>query len=238
MHWFNALCWLALLATGFGMLRNESVRPLGDLWARLWQNADLLLPHIAVGLLWAGVMGIFALACLKSVTMPFLREIFRLHPRQDAVWCLRKGAWLLLGTRLMRRLGLSPELPPQGFYNAGQKYVAILAVASSLLLAGSGLVLAFGSRAQGWESVMQAALLAHLVSAGLMAVALPVHIYMGAAAPGERPSLISMFTGRISLEHVYHHNRLWYAALTDEKKDKGGGDPHEAHQHSDYRRRA
>jgi formate dehydrogenase subunit gamma len=214
MHWFNALCWLALLATGFGMLRNESVRPFGDTWAQLWLNADLLLPHIVLGLLWACGMGLCALIGLKSATIPFLREIFRLHPRQDAVWCLRKGLWLVLGARLMRRLGLDPELPPQGFYNAGQKYAAILAVASSAVLVASGTALAFGARLQAGETLMQAALLVHLVSAGLMAVALPVHVYMAAAAPGEYPALVSMFTGKIPLEHLRHHNPLWYAALT------------------------
>lgn len=45
----------------------------------------------------------------------------------------------------MRRLGLDPELPPQGFYNAGQKLVAVIAVLCSLGLALTGLILVFVS---------------------------------------------------------------------------------------------
>jgi formate dehydrogenase subunit gamma len=161
-------------------------------------------------------MGLCALVGLRSVTLPFLKEIFRLHPRQDAVWCLRKGLWLVLGAKAMKRLGLSGELPPQGFYNAGQKYAALCAVACGAVLAASGLTLAFGARAQAGEALMQAALLAHLVSAGVMAVVLPVHVYMAAAAPGEYPALVSMFTGKIPLEHLRRHNPLWHAALTGE----------------------
>ena len=219
-HWFNALCWLALLVTGFGMLRNESVRPWGDAWARLWLETDLLLPHIVIGLLWVCGMSLCVVIGLKSAAIPFLREIFSLHPRQDAVWCLRKGLWLILGTKLLKRLGLDPELPPQGFYNAGQKYAAIFALTSSVVLVTSGLTLAFGARVQAGAMLMQAALLAHLLSAGIMAAVLPVHIYMSVAAPGERPSLFSMLTGKISLEHVRHHNRLWYGTLTGGAADR------------------
>lgn len=114
--------------------------------------------------------------------------------------------WLVLGERLMRRLGLDPELPPQGFYNAGQKLVAIIAVLCSLGLALTGLILVFASGRPGTEGLLQICLLAHFCCAGLMAVFLPVHIYMAAFAPGEAPALRSMFTGYVPLEHIRHHN--------------------------------
>lgn len=42
----------------------------------------------------------------------------------------------------MRSMGLDPALPPQGFYNAGQKLAAVAAVLCSVGLALSGLFLA------------------------------------------------------------------------------------------------
>ena len=29
MHWFNAGCWIALLLTGLGLIKNEQLNPLG-----------------------------------------------------------------------------------------------------------------------------------------------------------------------------------------------------------------
>ena len=54
-----------------------------------------------------------------------------------------------------------PELPPQGFYNAGQKLVAIIAVLCSLGLALTGLILVFASGRPGTEGLLQICLLAH-----------------------------------------------------------------------------
>lgn len=213
MHWFNAACWLTLLGSGFALLQNEEMRPIGDWWAGLWSGAPLLDFHVTLGLVWAGAFLALSVIGMKKETLPFLREIFRLSPVRDMIWCWRKGVWLLLSEKTMRRLGLKSELPPQGFYNAGQKYVAILAVACSILLVGSGIILLFSRRLEGLERLSQYSLLAHMVSAGLVAVALPVHIYMAAAAPGERPSLVSMCTGKVPLDHVRRHNPLWYAEL-------------------------
>lgn len=225
MHWFNAACWLALLGSGFAILQNNDMRPAGNWWADLWEGVSLLNFHVATGLAWAGLFAILSVIGLKRETLPFLREIFRLSPTRDLVWCVRKGLWLVLSEKIMHRLGLKSELPPQGFYNAGQKYVAILAVSCSILLIVSGLVLLFSRRLEDLAWLSQLSLLAHLVAAGLMAVALPVHIYMAAAAPGEKPSLISMFTGKVPLKHIRHHNQLWYAALTCPKDSDEYAEP-------------
>ena len=36
MHWFNAFCWIALLFTGFALLSNPAMQPVGMWWADLW----------------------------------------------------------------------------------------------------------------------------------------------------------------------------------------------------------
>ena len=113
----------------------------------------------------------------------------------------------------MRKIGLDPDLPPQGFYNAGQKYVAIAAVLCSLGLAASGAVLLFSREAWASQPFIHWLILLHFCCAGLMAILLPVHIYMAALAPGEIPALRSMFTGTVPVDYVKHHNSLWYAEM-------------------------
>lgn len=183
MHWYNAACWLLLLFTGFALLENPLMQPVGDWWSSLWTGAfgalGLLRLHVVVGMAWIVLYAVYLLIRARAEALPFLKEITDLHIGSDLVWCLRKGLWLVLGERLMRRLGLDPELPPQGFYNAGQKLVGIIAVLCSLGLALTGLILVFASGRPGTEGLLQICLLAHFCCAGLMAVFLPVHIYIG-----------------------------------------------------------
>ena len=116
----------------------------------------------------------------------------------------------------MRALGIEPELPAQGFYNAGQKAFAIPAVACGLGLVCTGLALTFSRAWAGGEGVAQWSLVLHFFCAMLVAVGLPVHIYMAAFAPGEGPALRSMFTGFVPLDFVRHHNALWHCQLQAE----------------------
>lgn len=224
MHWFNALCWLLLLFTGFGMLANPAMQPVGLWWSSWWTGiagASFLLDgHVTIGAAWIALYLLFLLTRFRSVAVPFLREITSLSLVQDLTWCARKGLLLTLGAKGMRRLGLEPSLPPQGFYNAGQKLAALAAVGCSLGLAVTGCALVFFAGRPGAESLLQTCLLIHFLCAGLMAVVLPVHIYMAALAPGESPALRSMFTGFAPAEFVRRHNPLWFASLAARKGER------------------
>jgi formate dehydrogenase subunit gamma len=217
MHWLNAACWLLLLGSGFGLLANPAMQPVGPWWARLWTGflgaSGLLGLHVALGLAWIALCVFFVALRLRQVAVPFLREITALHAASDATWCLRKGAGLVLAPKVLRRLGLDPTLPPQGFYNAGQKLAAVAAVACSLGLILTGGILFLSAGRANTEILLQWCLLAHFCCAGIMAIVLPVHIYMAALAPGERPALRSMFTGYVPLDFVRHHNPLWFQKL-------------------------
>ena len=106
---------------------------------------------------------------------------------------------------------------PRGFYNAGQKLMAVAVVVCGLGLAISGLLLLILGRQSGAETVLQWLLLIHFCCAGAMAVLIPVHIYMAALAPGEGPALRSMLSGFVPEEFARHHNPLWYNTLIEEK---------------------
>lgn len=222
LHWFNAFCWLFLLFTGFALL-GENVQPIGKWWHDLWHGIfgaqGLLYAHIAVGSAWIIV---YAVACLlfgRSVVWPFLSRVSRFYA-SDPEWCVKKGLWLTIGPKKTKALGINPQLPPQGFYNAGQRAVAVLAVLSSLGLAITGVVLAFFSGATTWalsEAALQWAIAIHFCLAALMAIFLPIHIYMAALAPGEGPALRSMFTGFVPRKFVEHHNPLWNEEILEKE---------------------
>lgn len=215
MHWFNAVVFIILLLSGLAMLRNPEMTVVGLWWSNLWDGVfgaeALLSGHIRLGIAW--VLGVLVYATLYSTrdVIPFLREIFNLKPASDIAWCVRKGLRLTIGAANMKKLGLNPELPPQGFYNAGQKLAAIAVVFCGTALALSGLILYANTVTPLGDGLAQFCLLAHLSAAVLMLIVLPIHIYMAALAPGEGPALRSMFTGTVPASFAEHHNPLWHA---------------------------
>ena len=138
MHWFNAFCWIALLFTGFALLSNPAMQPVGMWWADLWTGVfgayGLLVFHLLIGSAWLAVYFLYLIFGLRHDVIPFLKEVFSLSPASDMTWCVRKGMRLVLGEKAMRSMGLDPALPPQGFYNAGQKLAAVAANAATVKL--------------------------------------------------------------------------------------------------------
>ena len=192
MHWFNAFCWIALLFTGFALLSNPAMQPVGMWWADLWTGVfgayGLLVFHLLIGSAWLAVYFLYIIFGLRHDVVPFLKEVYSLSPASDMIWCVRKGMRLVLGEKAMRSMGLA---------------------LSGLFLAALTLHLV----APGSEDAAQWALFIHLLCAGVMAVVLPIHIYMAAFAPGEGPALRSMFSGFIPVTFIRHHNPLWYEQL-------------------------
>ena len=219
MHWFNAVCWIFLLFSGFALLAGE-MQPVGEWWIHLWQglfgDRGLLVAHLVVGSVWVVVYALYILLFCRKEVLPFLREVTTFHIKSDIEWCMKKGLWLVLGPKKTMKLGIDPALPPQGFYNAGQRMVAVMAVLASIGLAVTGIVMGFFSGNADFaasETVLQWCIFLHFCCAGIMAILLPVHIYMAALAPGEAPALRSMFTGFVPKHHIEHHNPLWYEEL-------------------------
>lgn len=218
MHWTNAVCWLFLLFSGFAILSNPRMQPIANYWVDFWDNLfggafNLLNAHVIVGLVWILLYCCYLLFKFKSEALPFMQEVTHIEAKSDTVWCIRKGLRLTIGEKLMRKMGIETKLPPQGFYNAGQKFAAIAAVFCSIGLAVTGLVMFLLSSSQGAETIIQWAMLIHFICAGIMAIVLPIHIYMAALAPGEGPALRSMFTGFVPKSFAKMHNPLWYKKL-------------------------
>lgn len=218
MHWSNAVCWLFLLFSGFAILENPLMQPVCDSWASFWNSLfggafNLLNAHVIVGLVWIVLYIIYLAFRFKSEAMPFMREVTDFSPKSDITWCVRKGMRLTIGENAMRKMGIDPQLPPQGFYNAGQKFAAVAAVFCSIGLAVTGLIMVFLSGKPDTESLTQWSMLIHFICAGIMAIVLPIHIYMAALAPGEGPALRSMFTGFVPKSFAKMHNPLWYKKL-------------------------
>jgi len=224
IHWFNAGSWLVLLVSGLGLIKNERLNPLGawlpDALRALFGGgsaggAVLLVIHEVAGVLWVlGFLGYLAVNARGA--RYFLKEIFSVRPG-DLVWLVRKMGRMTVGPML----GGHGELPPQGYYNMGQKAFAQASVLGGAAIVLSGAVLLLSDKLLpatatgliGWAVTL------HYLAVGLVFAGLLVHIYMAAISPEEKPGFRSMFTGQVPEDYARHHHGLWLESL--EKGDTG-----------------
>lgn len=215
IHWFNAVCWFFLLATGVGLIKNDKLDPIGGWWPDLMRGLfgggeNLLLVHWICGLIWVVVFLVYGILCLKKDVLPFIKEIFSYSPANDLLWLIKKPIQMTMGYKVLEKLGFEPKIPDQGFYNVGQKLFAIPAVFGGVVIAVTGIIMLYSKYFFIDSTIVQWSILIHFVAVGIVFAGLLVHIYMASIAAGELPALISMFTGTVPESYAKHHHRLWY----------------------------
>lgn len=215
MHWFNAVCWILLLLTGFGMIVNQKLQPFGMGWPSLTQaifgdGERQFMLHWIVGTIWAVAFLVYGLFWMRPVTIPFLKEIFSFSIKRDLLWLVKKGIQMTLGNRGLEKLGFDLTLPDQGYYNAGQKLFAIPAVLGGIVITATGVTMILSKTMLNHSALVRWAMLIHFVTVGIVFASLFVHVFMAALARGEWPALKSMFTGYVSSDYARHHHKDWY----------------------------
>jgi formate dehydrogenase subunit gamma len=216
IHWYNAACWVVLLATGLGLIKNEQLNPVGSWWpeamrAMVGGGANLLIVHQVVGVLWVAGFLLYLLFNFRGAVF-FLKEIFTVSPSRDTQWMIKKQIQMTLGPKWLTRLGMDPRIPDQGFYNMGQKAFGQVAVVGSVIIALTGVVMILSQTTLGSGStwLVSWSITLHYLFVGLVFAGLLVHIYMAAIAREERPAFRSMFTGTVPESYAMHHHKLWW----------------------------
>jgi formate dehydrogenase subunit gamma len=215
MHWFNAISWLFLFATGLGLIRNDHLEILGGHWAALLRlifsgGENLLLAHEIVGVVWAAGFLLYGIINFKKYVVPFFREMISVDPRRDLLWLVKKGIQMTMGSRVMVKLGFDPKIPDQGFYNIGQKMFAVPSVLGGMLIAVTGFIMLGAGHVVENTLLVQWAIVIHFFTVMMVFAGLLIHVYMASIAAGERPAFISMFTGTVPEDYAKHHHRFWY----------------------------
>lgn len=221
MHWFNAFCWFVLLLTGLGLIKNEQLNPVGAWFPSLMRSLfgggeNLLMVHQYLGLIWAGAFLAYVLFKRRE-TWAFLKEVFTVSPASDMLWLVKMNLKMTMGRKGLQRFGLTPDMPPQGFYNFGQKLFAQASVVGGVVIVVTGLVMFFSTISMdnpgpaAWSRVI------HYLTVGVVFAGLLVHIFMAAISREERPAFMSMFTGNVSEHYARHHHPLWHAQVATEK---------------------
>ena len=226
IHWFNTVCWMVLFITGMGLIFDPNINYLG-MWlpnflvSVFGSGKTVAQVHMYTGIGWALVFFVFFIFRFKMYAH-FVREVMSINPARDFTWMVRKNLQLILGKNLLKKLGMSTEIPPQPFYNVGQKLFAHQTLVSGLLLFMTGLYMFIAvefltnPNPEFW--VWARAI--HFLIAGLFLAGLLVHFYMAAISSAEKPALSSMFTGEVEEEYARHHHKLWYDEVRHETKNE------------------
>ncbi len=119
-------------------------------------------------------------------------------------------------------MGLGRDIPPQGFYNMGQKSFAQAALLGGLVIAATGVIMILSQVTFGEEETMLVswAIMLHYLFVGLVFAGLIIHVYMAAIAREERPGFWSMFTGSVPEDYARHHHALWYEKEKNKASEK------------------
>jgi formate dehydrogenase subunit gamma len=215
MHWFNTICWILLLATGVGLIDNPVLQPLCMWWVKgmhaiFGGGAELLEFHITVGAIWSVGFLVYGIIRFKRITLPFIKEMLTFSPMTDIEWLIKKPLSMTIGSKMMQRFGLKPNIPDQGFYNVGQKMFGIPALFGGAVIAVTGWVMTYSKQDFTTQGTVQWMILIHFLTVGLVFAGLLVHIYMAAIAKGETPAFLSMFTGKVPADYAASHHKVWF----------------------------
>lgn len=222
IHWYNAVCWLLLLLSGFGLIQNPALDPFGSgfpaaMRAMVGGGGNLLVIHEFIGIAWILGFVFYMLINFKGA-MFFLSEVFPVSIGRDMTWMMKKMVLMTLGPKALKAMGMDPVLPDQGYYNMGQKAFAQASVVGGVIIAITGVIMFLSDRTLGAEAtgMVSWAIALHFIAVGLVFAGLLVHIYMAAISPEERPGFRSMFSGVVPDEYAKHHHRLWWEKVKTE----------------------
>jgi formate dehydrogenase subunit gamma len=188
-HWAFAIAFLLALATGLGLYFPEL--------AKLAGNREL-------------VRDLHRFTGLATVVLPLLVLVFgdRRNLRRDArevdLWSDDDRRWFRAW--VWRKFGGRDRLPPQGRFNAGQKFNAVFTAGCVLWLAVTGLVIFPGIHPPFWLVSNSRNL--HNLAWIVLTPAVAGHIYLAAIYPPTRPGLSGIITGKVPLAWLRRHHPL------------------------------
>ena len=150
---------------------------------------------------------VFMLAPL--VYLVFSPREFFYSLKEAFTWGADDVGWLKNAWNYYSR-GKMGTMPPQGKYNAGQKFNALTQIVTFGLFVVTGLAMWFGKGSIP-PTAFQLAVIVHDLSV-IAAVALfMLHLYLVAVHPIHRESITSMFEGTVTEEYAQEHHGKWLA---------------------------
>jgi len=113
--------------------------------------------------------------------------------------------------------GQAGTMPPQGKYNAGQKFNALTQIVTFALFVVTGLTMWFGKGTVP-PTVFMWAVILHDLSVIATVLLFMLHLYLVAVHPLMRESITAMFEGTVTEEFAKEHHGKWLAERVYRKR--------------------
>lgn len=196
-HWMNAFAFFMLFLTALP-LYSDTFRFMYNIFG----DKTLMYAHRVFGVVFimTPIIGFFM---AREGYMTMIKEVFRFGKRDMEF--MQKFPIELMGK--------DPHMPPQGFYNGGEKMNIALQLALSVVIAVTGVILWMG------DAILPATITAyaipmHSIAAAVCFAAALGHIYLAAGVNPE--SLHGMKDGTIKASYAAHHHGAWVDELVAE----------------------
>lgn len=193
-HWLNAVAFFMLFLTALPLYA-DTFRFMYDIFG----DKTLMYAHRVFGVLFIAtpIIGFFI---AREGYMMMIKEVFRFGPKDMEF--MQKFPIELMGK--------DPGMPPQGFYNGGEKMNIALQLALALVIAVTGVILWLG------DGILPATITAyaipvHSIAAVVCFAAALGHIYLAAGVNPD--SLQGMKDGTIKASYAAHHHGAWVNEL-------------------------
>ncbi len=112
-------------------------------------------------------------------------------------------------------------MPPQGKYNAGQKFNALTQIITFFLFVVTGLTMWFGKGIVS-PTVFMWSVIIHDLSMIATTALFILHIYLVAVHPLMRESITAMFEGTVTEEFAREHHGKWLAERVYRRREHAG----------------
>lgn len=197
-HWLNGISFLMLFLTALPLY----IPSFGDFYRAVGpHNLQLLHRFFACVFIATPFVGLF-------IAREGYKRLFSeaLHFTKDDIEFQKKFPAELVGGE--------PDLPPQGFYNGGEKMNILLQMGLWCVLVASGLVLWLGTSLP--QSLQAWAIPIHAIAGGCGFAAALGHIYLAIGVNPE--SFQGMKDGTVLTDYAVHHHGKWVDELVAEGK--------------------
>lgn len=195
-HWVYAASFITLGITGY-LIYGNALDWMIPLFGSL--EGAMLVHRVAAVFLIIGVL------------IPLL-----MRPREVSAWLSEIFTFTKADTEFLKAfpakfIGVKEEIPPQGFYNGGEKINSIIQIVCGLGLIISGLFL--------WLAAAPP-LIMYPLHALFMAVGVASaigHIYLALLNPVSNEAIRGMIAGDISEEYMKENHGRWYQEVYKQK---------------------